>query len=1323
MNSSGSRSTYVSRLEASGRLTAMPLLAMALLSLLVYFIPGMRSTVYETPWILFALNVFFVTPLCLWVSVLALRAYLAGGLIQILCAGSGILVFGLSNLIPGFLIFEAEGPNDAVTVHNLGMLAAAVMHLTGCLLNLREAEPEESRRTRVWKAALGYGGITVFTALVWLGAFYDALPPFIVPGGRITHVRLVVLAASIIVFAVGVQLVRIDFQKRRTPFLRWYGLGLALVALGLMTVAFAVPGSVLSWIGRVTQYIGNLYLFAAALILVRDARSAGLDIEQAAAKFFLHAERDYPALVKASTSVIISADPSGRVILWNPAAEVCFGYSAGDAAGMDLAGAIAGPENEGHLREIVAERQETRLETTLRRKDGSPFPADLSAYASGEGRSPAIFFIIRDITDRRAAEQVARSREQQLNLVMDTVPALISYIDKKFRYRRVNQGYEHWFGLAAREMEGLNVRDVLGEEFWQVVRPRLEQAMAGETVTYEVQVPSRAGGMRWVHTVLVPDRDASGSVQGLVALVTDITAHKQAENELFQAKQLSDALNRISKALHSSLDADEIVQRLMQEGAALLCSDTAAVSLRQDNGWVVRNVHGMAADLLGARMSDDEERHAVLALTLRRPVAVENAFNDERFNREHMRRNNIRAVLVAPLITRDQPTGAIFFNYHREPRAFTDAEVFFAEQLASSASVAMENALFYEEIKRAGEQLRMSEERFRVLSEAAFEGIAVTERGVLLDVNEQFCRLTGYERSELVGRSVSDLTHSADRERVIENILVGRESITEHRVIRKDGATIMVEAQGKTMRHGSLERRFTSIRDITERKRMEAKMEHLASFPLLNPNPVVEADLTGRVIFSNPAAWKLFPDLVKRGASHPWLAGWEALAEAVNKDDSGRRFRELAVGGRWYLQSLQIVEKEPSFRFYGWDITDRKQAEKDLYESEQRLRFALESARLGNWDLDLSTGVANRSLRHDQIFGYEDLLPEWNYLRLLDHVVPEDRVMVDERFREAVATGRIWDVECRIVRVDGVKRWIWVRGQTMLDNVIAPLRMQGIVQDITERKQVEDALRRAKENLEEKVRERTTELVTLTENLLASRDQLRVLASDITLAEEKERKRIAAVLHDEVAQTLAAAKMRLDILRAQTAGESYADAIAEARELLGKSIRETRSLMTDISSPLLFDMGLAAACESLAERLSAGYEVQVRCEIRKAYKNLDPELKIVLFQVIRELLNNAVKHSGAGNIRIAVEDENAHILIRVMDDGKGFDTNAVGMPTETGGFGLFSIRERIIAFNGSVQIESSPGAGTTVTVTVPLGTKFRSSGRRGKKTTAGSPPF
>lgn len=174
---------------------------------------------------------------------------------------------------------------------------------------------------------------------------------------------------------------------------------------------------------------------------------------------------------------------------------------------------------------------------------------------------------------------------------------------------------------------------------------------------------------------------------------------------------------------------------------------------------------------------------------------------------------------------------------------------------------------------------------------------------------------------------------------------------------------------------------------------------------------------------------------------------------------------------QWTADELALVQEVADRT---WDAVERVNAVTGLQESQARLARALEAGELGAWELDLVTHEAWRSLRHDNIFGYATLLPDWTYVMFLDHVHPDDREEVDAKFQEAVTgTGR-WDFECRIRRSDGAPRWIWAQGRVEFEEG-EPRRMKGMVRDVTERKQLEADLRVLNETLEARVEERTRE--------------------------------------------------------------------------------------------------------------------------------------------------------------------------------------------------------------------------------------------------------
>jgi PAS domain S-box-containing protein len=148
------------------------------------------------------------------------------------------------------------------------------------------------------------------------------------------------------------------------------------------------------------------------------------------------------------------------------------------------------------------------------------------------------------------------------------------------------------------------------------------------------------------------------------------------------------------------------------------------------------------------------------------------------------------------------------------------------------------------------------------------------------------------------------------------------------------------------------------------------------------------------------------------------------------------------------------------------EVAERKRIEAALRESEERLDYSLNAADLGAWDLDIVGQATWRSLEHDQIFGYKKPLPKWNLETLLSHVLPEDRAEVERKFQKAVSDHEGWNFECRICRADGEIRWIWKQGRCKYDADGKAIRMAGVIQDITERKNIEEELKESKAQAE-----------------------------------------------------------------------------------------------------------------------------------------------------------------------------------------------------------------------------------------------------------------
>lgn len=248
--------------------------------------------------------------------------------------------------------------------------------------------------------------------------------------------------------------------------------------------------------------------------------------------------------------------------------------------------------------------------------------------------------------------------------------------------------------------------------------------------------------------------------------------------------------------------------------------------------------------------------------------------------------------------------------------------------------------------------------------------------------------------------------------------------------------------------------------------------------------------------------------------------------------------------------------------------------------------------------------------------------------------------------------------------------------------------------ELAQRKRAEEELRQLNSLLEERVVERTRDLVS-------SNHQLQALAAELTLAEQRERKRLAAELHDYLAQMLALGRMKVGQLRPKIAADpTKQQLIADIDELFQKAAEYTRSLMAKLNPPVLDDLGLPAALTWLAKEMPL-HNLMVEVRLGQEHVPLPDDQAILLFQSVRELLINVAKHAKTDQAIVALRvDEQNRLCIEVQDRGRGFDAEA---DREAGGhFGLFSVKERMQAMGGRLDVRSTPGQGTTVTLWLPL---------------------
>jgi PAS domain S-box-containing protein len=397
------------------------------------------------------------------------------------------------------------------------------------------------------------------------------------------------------------------------------------------------------------------------------------------------------------------------------------------------------------------------------------------------------------------------------------------------------------------------------------------------------------------------------------------------------------------------------------------------------------------------------------------------------------------------------------------------------------------------------------------------------------------------------------------------------------------------------------------------------------------------------------------------------LLKYQKLIQQFSRDN-------VRLGERLGARTYALEKANEEMRL---EIAERGRVEKALMESESRFRTIIREAALGIALIDKQGRVIEGNPALLAMLGYAAGELRGMEFTRINH--PENAVSSWENFQQLLTGGQdICRVETRYIRKDG---WVgWGRQSISLVREAGgkPQFAIALFEDITDRRESEEKIR-------------------------TYQQQLQSLASELSFTEERERRRLAAVLHDHIAQLLVVAKGKFEKIQESMLYRSVAKPMEEIRRLIEESIRYTRSLVFELSPPILYELGFEPAMEWLAEHMEQQYGLIVAVEDDGSPKPLDNEARVLLFRAVRELLFNVLKHSQGSGARVCMRRVGEHLEVIVEDKGVGFAPDKPdGASGKMEGFGLFSIRERLNYFGGRMEIESIPGEVTRVILTLPV---------------------
>jgi len=860
-----------------------------------------------------------------------------------------------------------------------------------------------------------------------------------------------------------------------------------------------------------------------------------------------------------------------------------------------------------------------------------------------------IITIIRDITETKKAEQAIRESEEKFRTLAEQSPNMI-FINKGKRILYANKKCEEITGYERAEFYSpdFDFHILISPQSLDLVKENFRKHSEGLDIPpYEYTVINKAGEK-------IEAINSSKLIQyegrtAILVIVTDITEWKKAERRI---KEQNDFLKLIIESLKHPfyiIDASDYTIKML---------NSAACSTPIHEGQTCYN----------------------LTHNQQRPCSG----SEHKCTLEEIKKTNEPVIIQHNHV--DQNGNPRYIEVHGYPIFDKQGDVV---QI-------IEYCLDITDRKQL-------EEAYRSLVDNSLQGLTIVQDGRMVFFNKAFRAITGYNEEELLAASpeqIQSLVHPEDRELVwtrYRDRLAGNPVPPryEYRCILKDGSTCWVEIYASRIEYKGRPAIQAAYFDVTDQKEAEkALKESEAKYRSLIaniPGIVWTTNEKGSTVFISKNITDIYgytPEEIYDEGEQFWFGRIhpddvervKKAFEAVFKEEVPLdiEYRIRRKDGEWIWirdRSIGAYEKDGVKYADGvlFDITERKKAEEALRQNEQRLKILFESAPDAIYLNDMEGNFVDGNKAAEKMVGYAKE-------ELIGKSFAEAGLLSSEHLLRALAnleknamgkpTG---PDEFTLIRKDGSTVPVEIRSFPVRigDQVLS----LGIARDISSHKEAE-------------------------QKLFEHRAQLKSLASELSLTEERERHRLATDLHDHISQALVFSRIKLQELHASVSSDEIALPLEEACNNLDQIIQDTRTLTFDLSSPILYELGFeAAVSEWLETQIEQKHGIKTQFRNDGLPKPLEDNIRVLLFRDVRELLINVVKHAEAQNVKVSISRINQQICVRVEDDGMGFNPAEVAL---NAGFGIFSISERLEQLAGHIEIESEPGQGTKITMTAPL---------------------
>jgi len=552
------------------------------------------------------------------------------------------------------------------------------------------------------------------------------------------------------------------------------------------------------------------------------------------------------------------------------------------------------------------------------------------------------------------------------------------------------------------------------------------------------------------------------------------------------------------------------------------------------------------------------------------------------------------------------------------------------------------------------------------------------EQGNIIHTNTTVSERLGYKKEELIGKSIFIVQPSERRDeagRVMSKILSGNKKTFSIPLITKSGVQIPVETKVSRGFWDNKPVIFGVSKDISKIKLSEEKFSKVFH---INPSACGLSSLDDfKYAEVNEAFYTLFgfdkKEVLGNTVVDLGIMTHETRNSILNKADNNGRINNVeaelkAKNGEFkhvILSAENISVQEKNYRFtIAHDITERKNAEKALIRSEAMLKKAQQVAHIGSWELDDQTQELSWSDETFRMFGYDPGTVKPTMELFLKCIHPESMPALLNSIAAARNSKLPYNVDHQIVLPDGQLRFVHEQAEITCDNAGRPLKWFGTVQDITEKKLIQE------------------------NNVKA-----------IILTEEKDRAYFSKELHDGLGPLLSTIKLYLQCSERAKTLNSCKDFIRKAEEIVEEALTTAKEISNKLSPHLLTNYGLNSAILSFVSKLeeSSGIRINFKSNVDR---RLSDEIEALIYRALIECLNNTIKHAKARKINVLLHDADSQLFLHYTDDGIGFDVDEILSMNE--GLGLFNMKNRIQSINGKIFLNSKPGNGVDYQIFINL---------------------